>query len=171
MALIGVALAVAIVILTSTIKNAFAKSDSVARPATPKKPVKQVITYSSVPLPPEPFEEKTVEEARANALPTEETDLPRHPRFFDPILVFTEAVPERASAYPLADPTGVVVDLKGVPEPLEPVTSAVGEDDRIRAVKRRVTGQGLRYVIRLSTPVKRVEIESEGRVVMVYPVS
>jgi hypothetical protein len=93
----------------------------------------------------------------------------RHPRFYDPILVFTEMVPHGASAYPLADPPGIVVDIHGIPEPLGKAAVAVGKDDRVRMVRRRTTKKGTRYIINLTTPIKRIETEYEGRVVLVYP--
>jgi hypothetical protein len=94
----------------------------------------------------------------------------RHPRFHDMYYVFTWVPPSRVTAYPLANPPGIVIDLEGVPEPEEPPVALVGEDDRIRSIRRRTTSQGLRYVIGIETPVSRVEVEHEGGVVIVTPV-
>lgn len=84
--------------------------------------------------------------------------------------VFTELPPARVSAYPLASPPGIVVDLEGLPEPEEPAAALVGDDDRIRSVRRRVTQRGLRYIIGIETPVTRIEVEHEGQVVIITPV-
>ncbi|HUT78607.1 MAG TPA: hypothetical protein VM285_13015 [Polyangia bacterium] len=94
----------------------------------------------------------------------------RHPRFFDMFYVFTTVSPSRATAYPLANPPGIVIDLEGVPEPEEPAAALVGEDDRIRSVRRRVTDRGLRYIIGIDSQVARVEVEYEGEVVIVTPI-
>ncbi len=94
----------------------------------------------------------------------------RHPRFFDMYYVFTATAPVRVDAYPLANPPGIVIDLEGVPEPEEPAAALVGQDDRIRSVRRRVTDRGLRYIIAIDTPVARVEVEHEGEVVIVTPI-
>lgn len=93
-----------------------------------------------------------------------------HPNFHDPIYVFTEGPVADVSAYPMADPPGVVVNLDGAPEPNAAPGSMVGEDSRIRAIRRRVTDQGLRYVVGLTIPVKRIEVLHEGNVVIVTPI-
>jgi hypothetical protein len=84
--------------------------------------------------------------------------------------VFTGTAPTRVAAYPLASPPGIVIDLEGVPEPEEPASTLVGEDDRIRSVRRRSTERGLRYIIAIETPVTRLEVEHEGEVVIVTPI-
>lgn len=94
----------------------------------------------------------------------------RHPRFYDPIYVFTEEPARAATAYPLADPPGVVVNLEGTSAPQADPLEMVGKDDRILAVKRRQTAEGIRYIIRISTPVKRIETEHEGNVVIILPI-
>jgi len=94
----------------------------------------------------------------------------RHPRFHHMFYVFTDLPPTRVTAYPLADPPGIVVDIEGVPEPEESPETLVGEDERIRSVRRRITPRGLRYVIGIRTPVTRLEVEHEGGVVIVTPV-
>jgi hypothetical protein len=106
----------------------------------------------------------------APALRKESAAPARHPRFFDMYYVFTPVAPARVTAYPLASPPGIVIDLEGVPEPEEPPSALVGEDDRIRSVRRRVTERGLRYIIGIETPVTRIEIEHEGEVVIVTPI-
>jgi hypothetical protein len=126
----------------------------------PQKPSKQIITRTDILAP------------RSAKLPgrTSAADK-RHPRFFDPIHIFTGTVAPEVAAYPLADPPGLVVDVIGVPEPEEPVERCVAEDERIRTLRRRVTERGLRYVIGLEMPVQRIELIHEGGVVMVFPTS
>jgi hypothetical protein len=102
------------------------------------------------------------------SLPTEPVG--PHPRFHDPIYVFTEGQVAGVSAYPLADPPGLVVNLDGAPEPESAPESMVGEDRRIRAIRRRVTDKGLRYVIGLEIPVRRIDVLHEGNVVIITPV-
>jgi hypothetical protein len=104
-------------------------------------------------------------DAEVSLFPLEE----RHPRFHDPIYVFTDEPARAASAYPLADPPGVVVDIEGSPEPDSEAMAMVGKDDRIKLVRRRMTATGIRYIIRLSTPVTKIETEHEGNVVIVSP--
>jgi hypothetical protein len=93
-----------------------------------------------------------------------------HPRFHDPIYIFTEDQVAKVSAYPLADPPGVVVNLDGAPEPTATPESMVGEDRRIRSIRRRVTGKGLRYVIGLEIKLRRIDVVHEGNVVIITPV-
>ncbi|MFO8074303.1 MAG: hypothetical protein R6V85_20770 [Polyangia bacterium] len=93
----------------------------------------------------------------------------RHPRFHDPFYVFTAGEVSSVSAYPLASPPGLVVNLEGAPEPERPAVEMVGKDDRVRAVRRIVTGEGLRYAIRTSTRMRRIEVIHEGEVVIVVP--
>lgn len=109
--------------------------------------------------------------ARA-ARPAADTPPPAaaHPNFHDPIYIFTEGAVADVSAYPMADPPGVVVNLEGAPEPDAPAESMVGEDPRIRAIRRRVTANGLRYVVGLTIPVRRIEVLHEGNVVIVTPI-
>lgn len=95
----------------------------------------------------------------------------KHPRFFDPFYVFSDEAIEGASAYPLLNPPGIVIDLKGLAEPEAGAEKLVGQDDRIRVVRRRATSQGLRYIIGIAQPVRRVEVICEGGVVMVFPIS
>jgi hypothetical protein len=90
--------------------------------------------------------------------------------FHDPLYVFCDETSHKVSAYPLADPPGVVVNLDGVPEPEADARNMVGKDSRIRAVRRRVTSTGIRYVIRLDTPIKRIRIIHEGAVIIILPV-
>lgn len=91
--------------------------------------------------------------------------------FYDPVYVFFEGDVQNVTAYPLASPAGIVVDLHGTPEPALEASELVGQDPRIRSLKRRVTTSGIRYIIGLSTPIERVEIFTEGNVAMVFPVS
>lgn len=96
----------------------------------------------------------------------------RHPFFHDPIYVFTdEQGVQGAQVYPLADPPGIVVDLEGTPEPQGSPLESVGADGRVQSVRRRTTRQGVRYIIGLTTPVKRVRAVHEGSVVVVFPLS
>jgi hypothetical protein len=94
----------------------------------------------------------------------------RHLRFYDPLLIFTEHPPSSVCAYPLLAPAGIVVDIYGIPDPLLSSEQLVSRDERILAVKRRSTTSGVRYIISLSTPVRKINTEHEGNVVMVYPV-
>jgi len=94
---------------------------------------------------------------------------PLHPRFFDPVYVFSPEPISHASAYPLANPPGLVVDLSGVGEPAGTPGQFVGADDRIQSVRRRVTPRGVRYIIILSTPLSRIETFQDGDVVMIFP--
>jgi len=111
-------------------------------------------------------------EERAEASPPGSLalDPPRPPNFHDPLYVFTDGLVERVEAYPLADPPGFVVDLIGAPEPQAAADEMVGADPRTRSVKRRVTDRGVRYVIWLTTPLRRIEVLHEGSVVIVSPV-
>ena len=96
---------------------------------------------------------------------------PKKPmNFHDPLYVFCDETAHKVSAYPLVDPPGVVVNLDGVPEPEADAESMVGKDSRIRAVRRRVTSTGIRYILRLDTPIKRIQVIHEGAVVIVLPV-
>ena len=92
-------------------------------------------------------------------------------RFYDPFYVFSETVIEGVAAYPLSDPPGIVVDLKGAAEKEGDVSNLVGTDDRIKSVRRLPTNSGLRYIIAVSTPLKRIELFHEGGVAMIFPVS
>lgn len=89
--------------------------------------------------------------------------------FHDPLYVFCDETAHKVSAYPLADPPGVVVNLDGVPEPEADAKSMVGKDSRIRAVRRRVTSTGIRYILRLDTPIKRIRVIHEGAVIIILP--
>ena len=106
-----------------------------------------------------------------DALPPREKSERKNSRFYDPVYVFLESEVESVTAYPLASPPGIVIDLKGTPEPSIAPEEFVGKDSRIRAVRRRVTSSGIRYVIGLTTPIKRIETLKEGNVVMVFPKS
>lgn len=111
---------------------------------------------------PSPNTEELVEARRAS--------IAKRPKnFYDPIYVFTDAPALVATAYPLADPPGLVVNIEGIPEPEAAAQAMVGQDDRIKAVRRRVTANGVRYIIKLSTPVRRIETVHEGNVVMIAP--
>ena len=90
--------------------------------------------------------------------------------FHDPLYVFCDETAHKVSAYPMADPPGVVVNLDGVPEPEADAKNMVGKDSRIRAVRRRVTSTGIRYVLALDIPVKRIRVIHEGAVVIILPV-
>ncbi|MCP4678825.1 MAG: hypothetical protein GY854_25725 [Deltaproteobacteria bacterium] len=124
----------------------------------PEKPKRQAITKTLL-VPPDDLETETENEEQVM----------RHPRFFDPVYVFTESPAEQVAAYPLANPPGVVVDLTGTPEPEGEPARFVGEDGRIRAVRRRTTARGLRYIVGLTTPVRRIEVVHDGNVVMIFP--
>jgi hypothetical protein len=100
--------------------------------------------------------------------PREKPD-PKSSKFYDPLYVFFDSEVESVTAYPLASPPGLVVDLKGTPEPTIEPDRFVGKDDRIRFIKRRVTPSGIRYIIGLTTPIKRIKTFKEGNVVMVFP--
>lgn len=111
-------------------------------------------------------------EEQAAERPTAEPGAPaaRHPHFHDPFYVFVEGEVTKVSAYPLADPPGLVVNLDGAPEPTATPESMVGEDARVRAIRRRVTNKGVRYVLGVTIPIKRIEMLHEGSVVIVTPV-
>ncbi len=97
---------------------------------------------------------------------------PKRPmNFHDPLYVFCDETAQKVSAYPLADPPGVVVNLDGVPEPEVDAKGMVGKDSRIRAVRRRVTSTGIRYILRIDTPIRRIRIIHEGAVIIILPVS
>lgn len=93
----------------------------------------------------------------------------RDPRFFDPYYVFTEVPVEQVDAYPLADPPGIVINLLGAPEPTRPAAELVGDDPRIRAIRRRSTPQGQRYILRVTSPIRRIDVTHEGNVVIIAP--
>jgi len=95
---------------------------------------------------------------------------PVHPNFHDPFYVFTEGEVAEVSAYPLADPPGLVVNLDGAPEPTATPESMVGKDSRVRAIRRRVSDRGVRYVLGVTIPIKRIEVLHEGSVVIITPV-
>ena len=130
--------------------------------------------------PTEPRPDKSSYAAVANREPAEDGVAPsaddppeppsRHPKFHDPFYVFTEGEVAGVTAYPLADPPGIVVNLNGAPEPTSAPESMVGEDSRVRAIRRRVTNKGVRYVLGITIPVKRIDVLHEGSVVIVTPV-
>jgi hypothetical protein len=95
---------------------------------------------------------------------------PGHANFNDPFYVFTEGEVAAVSAYPLADPPGLVVNLDGAPEPTSDPESMVGDDPRVRAVRRRITDKGVRYVLGITIPIKRIDVLHEGSVVIITPV-
>jgi hypothetical protein len=95
---------------------------------------------------------------------------PRDARFHDPYYVFTEGPVDGVDAYPLADPPGIVVNLRGATLPSGSADELVGSDPRVRAVRRRATADGLRYILRVTTPIKRIEVTHEGNVVIVAPI-
>ncbi len=99
-----------------------------------------------------------------------DTSEKRPMNFHDPLYVFCDETAHKVSVYPLADPPGVVVNLDGVPEPEADAKSMVGKDSRIRAVRRRVTSTGIRYILRLDTPIKRIRVIHEGAVIIILPV-
>ncbi|MBW2276769.1 MAG: hypothetical protein JRF63_04710 [Deltaproteobacteria bacterium] len=94
----------------------------------------------------------------------------RHPNFHDPFYVFIEGEVTDISAYPLAEPPGMVVNLDGAPEPTSTPESMVGKDPRVRAIRRRITNKGVRYVLGLTIPIKRIDVLHEGSVVIITPV-
>jgi len=94
----------------------------------------------------------------------------RTKNFHDPLYIFTNSPVKKVTAYPMADPPGIVVNLTGVLEPEESPDKMVGNDPRIRAVRRRVTDTGIRYILNLTSPIKRINLEHEGNVVIVAPV-
>jgi len=94
----------------------------------------------------------------------------RPANFYDPIYVFTDEPASRVGAYPMADPPGLVVNVEGIPEPVGDAPSMVGEDDRVRSVRRRSTPSGVRYVIGLTFAVRRIEIIHDGNVVIIAPI-
>ncbi|MCP4599747.1 MAG: hypothetical protein GY847_04275 [Proteobacteria bacterium] len=157
--LLGGALAIGAVSFAAT--NRGSKEAVIPGPPDPpqERPKRQIITKTDLVLP-------EIKQKKEN----KKLSTQKHPRFYEPIYVFTDEPVERVSAYPLANPPGVVVDLVGVPEPDGKATQFVGEDDRIRAVRRRTTTHGLRYVIGLTTSVRRINVIHEGQVVMVFPV-
>jgi len=112
----------------------------------------------------------SAESARAGeASQGEQEPPPRYTNFHDPVYVFTEGQVAKVTAYPMADPPGVVVNLDGAPEPTASPESMVGEDPRIRAIRRRVTDKGVRYVIGLTIPIRRIDVLHEGNVVIITP--
>jgi hypothetical protein len=129
--------------------------------STPESPPLDVLSST-------PTSDALVRSVETARLPAPEPGA-RHPYFFDPIYVFTETPATAATAYPMADPPGVVVNLVGTLEPAGSPASMVGQDSRIRAVRRRATADGLRYVIGMTTPIERIEIEHEGNVVLIFP--
>ncbi|MBN2340973.1 MAG: hypothetical protein JXX29_07070 [Deltaproteobacteria bacterium] len=102
----------------------------------------------------------TPSEKKPTALPSD---------FYNPIYVFTQAQPKQVRVYPLATPPGIVVNIQGIEEPEESAEQMVGEDERIQKVKRVVTSTGVRYIIRLTYPIQRIEGHVEGNVITVSP--
>lgn len=100
-----------------------------------------------------------------------ETRLLRHPKFFDPIYVFSNETISEVRAYPLADPPGVVVDLMNVALPSEKPENFVARDERVQSIRRRVMPFGLRYIVILTIPLNRIELFHEGNVAMIFPQS
>jgi len=125
------------------------------------------------PIPAFPCEGKgKMMEAGFNVEPTiPDTPKTKPMNFHDPLYVFSDETAYKVSAYPLVDPPGVVVNLDGVPEPEADAKGMVGKDSRIRAVRRRVTSTGIRYILRLDTPIRRIRIIHEGAVIIILPVS
>ena len=125
------------------------------------------------PIPAFPCEGKgKMMEAGFNGDPTIPYTSKKQPmNFHDPLYVFCDETAQKVSAYPLADPPGVVVNLDGVPEPEVDAKDMVGKDSRIRAVRRRVTSTGIRYILRLDTSIRRIRIIHEGAVIIILPVS
>lgn len=91
--------------------------------------------------------------------------------FYNPFYVFTGTEAKGVSAYPLADPPGLVVDVHGVIESDRSPEQMVGDDDRVLGVRRIRTSKGLRYIIRLSQSIRRIRSHTEGNVITVSPVS
>jgi hypothetical protein len=156
---LGAALVIGAVSLAAA-RRGSSRESAIQQDLIPEHPTRQMIAEAA-----------SVEPDLVNTVGTTGVDAKRHPRFYDPLYVFADEPVEGVSVYPLLNPPGIVVDLKGIAEPEGKASEFVGEDDRIRAVKRRATKQGLRYVIGIITPVKRVEIVHEGNVVMIFPVS
>ncbi len=158
--LLGIVLVLGAVSVAATRKGS--KKQILPEPLEPppERPRKQIITKTMLVPPENP--DPTIEGKRIET---------RHPRFFDPVYVFTDNPVERVSAYPLASPPGIVVDLIGATEPTGDASDFVGKDDRVRAVRRRNTAQGLRYIIGLTTAIRRIEIVYEGQVAMIFPTS
>ncbi len=155
--LLGIVLVLGAVSVAATRKGS--KKQILPEPLEPppERPKKQIITKTTL-VPPEDPDTAI-----------EENDEKRHPRFFDPVYVFTDDPVQRVSAYPLASPPGIVVDLIGATEPTGDATDFVGKDDRVRAVRRRNTAQGLRYIIGLTTPIRHIDVVYEGQVAMIFP--
>ncbi len=154
-----------------------------ASPNAPQKePIVEAASESVATPPPTPESKTVILPQQASPPPELSTAAPtlqkaakkqspkRHPFFYNPFYVFTEEQVERVSVYPLAEPPGLVVDLFGVPEPDRSPIDSVGGDKRLRSVRRRTTKHGLRYILGIITPVKRIEMVHEGGVVMVFPV-
>jgi hypothetical protein len=91
--------------------------------------------------------------------------------FYNPFYVFTGTEAKGVSAYPLADPPGLVVDVHGVSESDRSPEQMVGDDDRVLGVRRIRTSKGLRYIIRLSQSIRRIKSHTEGNVITVSPIS
>ena len=133
---------------------------------------KREVDEGPAPLASELQQGGTMMEAGFNGEPViRDTPKTKPMNFHDPLYVFSDETAHKVSAYPLADPPGVVVNLDGVPEPEADAKGMVGKDSRIRAVRRRVTSTGIRYILRLDTPIKRIRIIHEGAVIIILPVS
>ena len=91
--------------------------------------------------------------------------------FYNPFYVFTHNGAKAVSAYPLADPPGIVVDVHGVRKADASPEEMVGKDDRVVGVRRLVTSKGLRYIIRTSQSIKRIKSQMDGNIITVSPLS
>ena len=91
--------------------------------------------------------------------------------FYNPFYVFTNTGAKAVSAYPLADPPGIVVDVHGVRKSDASPEEMVGKDDRVVGVRRLVTSKGLRYIIRTSQSIKRIKSQMDGNIITVSPLS
>jgi hypothetical protein len=163
--ILSAVLAISAVSVAATRDEATPKRPSDPPQPSRPKPERQIITNTAIEIPTAFIEEQIVANAVKTAVPK------RHPRFFDPVYVFSGTEVHNVSAYPLANPPGIVVDLEGTPEPTDSAHEHVGKDDRILSVRRRVTNRGLRYILKVSTPIKRLEVVHEGNVTMIFPAS
>jgi hypothetical protein len=100
---------------------------------------------------------------------TETVKKARPSNFHNPLYVFTNEPVKSHTAYPLANPPGIVVTIAGAPTPEESPVDMVGKDSRIKSIKRIHSKSGLRYIIWLKNPIKKIETSNEGNVISISP--
>jgi hypothetical protein len=95
---------------------------------------------------------------------------PKSVNFYNPYYIFIDSDSQDIKAYPLADPPGIIVNINGADEPVKSAAEMVGRDKRIKEVKRRVTKKGIRYILKISSPLKRIKTTRDGGVIIITPV-